>query len=320
MELCDGSKNVTVVVRNSMVYPQTLRKKTPVVRAVAPTWVPEPPVQTGVIEELNEAHDPQAPRLLMKQRQKKLFEELDLNWLESWPPKLADSTKSLLAEYHDIFSLEPSELICTHSTEHVIKVNNNTPFKEWFRWIHLQLVEVVHMHMWEMLDSGVIHPSQSVWCNVVVLVQKKDRCLWFCIDFHHLNALTKKDSYLLPRIQEVLESLVGAGHFSCLDLKSGFWQIKLDELSKQYTGIYCWQFGLLWVWLHAFWAVQCTSHVSVANAKLPRGAESNILPHVPWWHSCLLADSWGTSPLLMHHLLIDLENIIWNWSHLNATF
>ena len=45
----------------------------------------------------------------------------------------------------------------------------------------------------------------------------------------------KKDSYPLPRIQEALESLVGAGHFSCLDLKSGFWQIKMDEALKQYT-------------------------------------------------------------------------------------
>ena len=39
----------------------------------------------------------------------------------------------------------------------------------------------------------------------------------------------------LPRIQEALESLVGAGHFSCLDLKSGFWQIKMEEALKQYT-------------------------------------------------------------------------------------
>ena len=45
----------------------------------------------------------------------------------------------------------------------------------------------------------------------------------------------KKDSYPLPRIQEVLESLVGAGHFSCLDLKLWFWQIKMVEASKQYT-------------------------------------------------------------------------------------
>ena len=45
----------------------------------------------------------------------------------------------------------------------------------------------------------------------------------------------KKDSYPLPRIHEVLESLIGPGYFSCLDLKSGFWQIKMDESLKQYT-------------------------------------------------------------------------------------
>ena len=86
-----------------------------------------------------------------------------------------------------------------------------------------------------MLESGAIRHSQSAWCNVVVLVQKKDGSLQFCINFCHLNAHTKKDSYPLPRIQEVLESLVGDGHFSCLDLKSGFWQIKMEEVSKQYT-------------------------------------------------------------------------------------
>ena len=74
----------------------------------------------------------------------------------------------------------------------------------------------------EMLESGAIRPSQSPWCNAVVLVWKKNGSLWFCINFHHLNACMKKDSYLLPRIQEVLESLFDAGYFSCLDLKSGF--------------------------------------------------------------------------------------------------
>ena len=69
----------------------------------------------------------------------------------------------------------------------------------------------------------------------MVLVQMKDGGLQFCINFCHPNAHKKKDSYPLPRIQEVLESLVGAGHFSCLDLKSGFWQIKMEEASKQYT-------------------------------------------------------------------------------------
>ena len=86
-----------------------------------------------------------------------------------------------------------------------------------------------------MLDSDTIHPSHSAWCNAMVLVHQKDGSLCFCIDFHHLNAHMKKDSYPLPRIQKALKSLASAGHFSCLDLKSRFWQIKMDELLKQYT-------------------------------------------------------------------------------------
>ena len=117
----------------------------------------------------------------------------------------------------------------------MIKVMDDTPFKEQFRWIPPLLVEEVWNHLLGMLESGAIRPSQSTWCNAVVSVQKKDGGLWFCIDFCCLNAHTQKDSYLLPRIQEALESLVGAGHFSCLDLKSGFWQIKMEEASKQYT-------------------------------------------------------------------------------------
>ena len=97
------------------------------------------------------------------------------------------------------------------------------------------MVEEDRNHLREMLESGAIRPSQSAWCNAMVLVRKRDASLCFFIDFCCLNACMKKDSYPLARIQEVLESLVVAGHFSCLDLKYGFWQIRMDEAFKQYT-------------------------------------------------------------------------------------
>ena len=86
-----------------------------------------------------------------------------------------------------------------------------------------------------MLEAGAIRPSNSPWCNAVVLVHKKDGGLCFCIDFRKLNAKTKTDSYPLLCIQETLNSLVRARVFLTLDLKSGFWQIMMDEDSKQYT-------------------------------------------------------------------------------------
>ena len=178
---------------------------------------------------------PRIPILTVRQRHGRLFDELELSGLDSWAPKLADAACWLLAAYHNVFSLDPVELGCTHPIEHMIKVTDDTPFMEQFRWIPLPLVKEVQNHLWEMLESGAIRPSQSAWCNAVVLVQKKDGGLQFCIDFCCLNTHTKKDSYPLPRIQGVLDSLVGAGNFSFLDLKSGFWQIKMEEASKQYT-------------------------------------------------------------------------------------
>ena len=109
-ELRKGSKNADVVVRNSMAYPQTLKNRTPVARAVTTTAVPELPAETRLLEGEGEPQSPHTPELTVRQRQGKLFEELDLSGLESWSPELADSAQWLLAEYHNVFSLEPAEV------------------------------------------------------------------------------------------------------------------------------------------------------------------------------------------------------------------
>jgi hypothetical protein len=68
-----------------------------------------------------------------------------------------------------------------------------------------------------------------------VLVRKKDGTLRFCIDFHPLNRRTIKNAYPMPRVDETIEALVGAKWFSTLDLKSGYWQMELEESHKAYT-------------------------------------------------------------------------------------
>ena len=107
-------------------------------------------------------------------------------------------------EHHNIFSLEPNEIGCTDTAEHVIELLDTEPFKERFHRIAPPLVEEVREHLQEMLDGGVIRLSQSPWCNAVVLVRKKDEGLRFCIDFRRLNSRTKKDAYPLPRMQETM--------------------------------------------------------------------------------------------------------------------
>ena len=124
-----------MVVRNNTAYSQTLWKKTPVARVVAALPVPKPPEEVQLLEGADKSHNPHTPRLTIRQRHGKLFDELDLSGLDSWAPKLADAACWLLAKYHDVFSLDPVELGCTHSMEHTIKVTDDTPFKEQLRWI-----------------------------------------------------------------------------------------------------------------------------------------------------------------------------------------
>ena len=103
--MCNGSKNVTVMVRNAMAYPQTL-KKIPLARVVAANCVPEVQMWPGMMDALDEVQGIQTPKMTTEQRQEKMFKKLDLSSLGTWLPELADSACSLLAEYHDIFSLE----------------------------------------------------------------------------------------------------------------------------------------------------------------------------------------------------------------------
>ena len=172
-----------MVVQNNTAYPQTLRKKTPMARAISVLPVPEPPEPESLQVEDNANSDLHTPKLTIRQRHSKLFDELDLSGLDTWAPELADEACWLLAEYHDVFSLDLAELGCTHSTEHTIKVTDDTPFKEQFRQIPPLMVEEVRNHPREMLESGAIRPSQSAWCNTVMLVRKKDGGLCFCINF-----------------------------------------------------------------------------------------------------------------------------------------
>ena len=134
----------------------------------------------------------------------------------------------------------------TNATKHkiVLKDPDTPPFKECFCRIPPPQLDEVREHLKLMLDAGVIRPSNSPWCNAVVLVRKKDGSLRFCIDFRKLNSLTVKDSHPLPRICETLESLAGAAHYSTFNMNSGFWQVPMDKESKQYTAFTLGSMGL----------------------------------------------------------------------------
>ena len=109
------------------------------------------------------------------------------------------------------------------------------PFKEHSWWIPPYMYDDVKDHLKERLDIGAIRKLHSLWASAVVLVWKKDGSLRSCIDLRKLNNWTVKDAYSLPQIDETFNSLQGYQWFSSLDLKSGYWQVKINENSKPLT-------------------------------------------------------------------------------------
>ena len=97
--------------------------------------------------------------------------------------------------------------------------------------LHSQVEDQVQ----SMLDNDIIQPSASPWSAPIVLVKKSDGAFRFCVDYRRLNAVTVKDCYPLPRIDETLDSLSGATFFSSLDLASGYWQVEMEPEDRAKT-------------------------------------------------------------------------------------
>ena len=170
-----------------------------IARVLTANVIPEGKLIPELIKKLDEQDSDSAPQKhSIEERQQLLMQLLRqeglLNELAQWTLELAQKFEQTLMEYHDIFSLDKNEIGCTDVAQHIIELLDEEPCKEKFWRIAPPLLDEVQEHLQEMLDGGAIRPSQSPWCNAMVLVQKKDGGLWFCIDFQRLSARTKKDS------------------------------------------------------------------------------------------------------------------------------
>ena len=143
--------------------------------------------------------------------------------------------KKLLLEANDLFVLEDDDLGCTGVVKHHINTEGHYPIKQPMRRTPFVQREKIAEMIQRMEEQGIVKPSASLWSSPIVLVPKKDGTTRFCIDYRRLNAITKKDVYPLPRVDDILDTLGGCKYFSTLDLSSGYWQIEMDSESAEKT-------------------------------------------------------------------------------------
>ncbi|UYV65945.1 hypothetical protein LAZ67_3005963, partial [Cordylochernes scorpioides] len=169
---------------------------------------------------------------LVEESEQKEHEEPQFQINENLAYKEKEQLKQVLERYEDLFS---SGLGRSNLAKHRIDTEGAKPIKHKPYRVSAKEREIIKEQIDEMLRDGIIRPSSSPWSFPVILVKKRDGKYRFCVDYRKLNDVTVKDVYPIPRIDEVLDTLQGSKYFSAIDLKSGYWQVEVEEKDKEKT-------------------------------------------------------------------------------------
>jgi hypothetical protein len=141
----------------------------------------------------------------------------------------------MVREYPDVLLTDYFELPSQREVEFGIECmpDTNPISKAPYRMVPSELKEPKE-HIQELLDKGFIHPNSSPWGVSVLFVKKKDGSMRMFIDYRELNKVTMKNRYPLPRIDDLLDQLQGACIFSKIDLRLGYYQVRVkkDDIPK----------------------------------------------------------------------------------------
>lgn len=146
-----------------------------------------------------------------------------------------EDLQKLLDSFDNIFSCGPHDLGRTSVLKHAIDTGGSAPIKQRSYKLPHGMKEESRAIIQEMLSNGVIQKSTSPWSNPFFLVKKKNGKYRFVLNFRKLNEVTKKDAFPIPLIDEIFAELHGASLFTSLDLTNGYWQMELEECSKEKT-------------------------------------------------------------------------------------
>jgi len=168
---------------------------------------------------------------------------LDTFQQADFPIEAINGLKQLLSDHQHTFATSSADIGFCSILQHDIDTGDARPIRQAPRKPLLATRDVEDEILNEMLKTGVIEPSMSSWASPVCLVQKKDNTFRFCIDYRRVKAVSKKDAYPVPDIQDALDHLRGAKYFATFDLLSGYWQLGLTDRAKEHSA-FCTRRGL----------------------------------------------------------------------------
>ena len=139
----------------------------------------------------------------------------------------------LLGSFSDIFATGPHDYRLAKGVSHQIDTGDSPPFRA-KPYCRSQVKDAqVSKELKQLLEAGLLAPSQSPWASPLLILKKKDGGHQIVVDYHRLNSVTKKDSYPLPRIDDALRRLGGSRFFSAMDLASKYWQVDLSPEDRE---------------------------------------------------------------------------------------
>ena len=147
------------------------------------------------------------------------------------PEVIPAEMKDLLGRFEGVFA-EPQGMPPIRSHDHSIPLKEGAaPFQiRPYRCPYVQKSEIERL-VKEILQMGIIQPSNSPFASPVQLVKKKDGSWRFCVDYRQLNELTPKDKFPMPLINE----LHGSRYFTEIDLRAGYDQIRVKIEDRHKT-------------------------------------------------------------------------------------
>ena len=183
--------------------------------------------------------------------------------------RLDSCRRQALALFKDVFPDElPPGLPPSREVDHRIELvpGSVPPSRPTYRLSATELAEL-KKQLDELIKAGFIQPSKSPFGAPILFVKKKDGTMRMCVDYRALNNITIKNSYPLPRVDELFDRLQGAKYFSKIDLRSGYHQIRIapgDDTEDRVSNS-VWSLRVLGV---TVWSHQRSGYLHASDASV----------------------------------------------------